>query len=679
VAAIVAGVAAWCVTALIGTGCVDDSTGVRVPNQSPEIRITAGPIEDSLHIYRVTFHWLAEDADGEVVAYEYTTNGDTTFADSLRVTAEPSVSLTYTADDFYDTIIESSGGAPQELYRFGRHHTFNVRAVDDAGARSPFAGAAFFAITVAPTTQIVTPDPQLVSTVGHTFQINWQGEDLDGSQPPQLFATRLVPVPIDSLFLVGIERLDCESCAPPWTEFTTGTSARFDQLEQGGYLFGVRAMDEAGAVEPELVDRRNAMRLVVDVEPGRPMVSFSGAEKTIEMPIPEGHPQGDTLKTFELSSGQPTSFVWQADASHYGAEIVGHAYGIDLVTIEPDDPGWVDLPGPAATVTLYTPEGVPGTIRSFYIRLRDSVGQFTVYDVILNVGPPDFRYDILYVDDLTDGATGTPPNPSDDERDRLILEVMLAEAERRGMVVDEYEVQTQQGGLLPGAPDLTLLRKYKLLVWSQGSTFAVLNRAMDWEGELPIHEYLDLGGNLWLMGKQAMTRTVFGTVDEFFGFVEQDFGWNYFHIETVYDGGDIVGGGFLRPRGNPIDQRVDGLDGGHPTPAAAAEGWPELLVTRPPYDGHLLGIPLCEGMDKGYEHGFRPGDFDTLYTFITNGSRWPGVPIPSRLDDLPCAFRYAGPTHGKTMVFTFPVFWFSDGALDSLGTRAIEWFFDEQP
>jgi hypothetical protein len=31
------------------------------------------------------------------------------------------------------------------------------------------------------------------------------------------------------------------------------------------------------------------------------------------------------------------------------------------------------------------------------------------------------------------------------------------------------------------------------------------------------------------------------------------------------------------------------------------------------------------------------------------------------------------------MVWSFPVFWWSDGAIDSLGTRAIEWFFDETP
>ena len=47
-----------------------------------------------------------------------------------------------------------------------------------------------------------------------------------------------------------------------------------------------------------------------------------------------------------------------------------------------------------------------------------------------------------------------------------------------------------------------------------------------------------------------------------------------------------------------------------------------------------------------YEHGLRPGQLDTLYTFISNGSRlWP--PVQSRFDHAPCAFRYAGPDQGR--------------------------------
>jgi hypothetical protein len=667
--------------ALAAAGCAGDSTGVRVPNVPPSLRLTAGPIEDSLHVYRVTFHWTAEDPDGELVAYEHAIDGDTTAADTLVTTLEPFAALRFTADDFVDVVVENVGGVPTELYRFGRHHTFHVRAVDDAGARSPFVSAAFFAVTVAPSTRIINPDPRNVGTVGHSFAISWEGEDLDGSGPPALYTTRIVPVPEDSLTMIGVERLDCEGCAPPWSPFSPGTGVRYDRLEAGAYLFGVRAQDEAGAVEPELEFLRNALRLRVSGEPGRPTVRLTALGKTVELPLPETTPpdEADSLRTFDMASGQVVGIAWEADASAYGASVTGYSYGLDLESTAPDAPGWVPLGAPAVTVVLHNPEGVDESVHLFYLQVRDSIDQVSVYDVILRVGPPDFQFDILYVDDIGDGDQGSPSNPSDAERDRLVLDHLLAEAGRRGMTVDQYEVQDNRGVVIPGAPELQRLRKYKLLVWTMGSPQCAFALAMDYGGDLPLHQYLDLGGMLWITGKQVMTRSIFGITDEYFGFTEGDFGWDYFHIETQVDGGEIVQGEFLRPRSNAADQRIDGLDGAHPTPAAAAEGWPELLVSREPYTGQLFGIPLVEGMTKGYQHGFRPGVFDTLYTTITNGSRWQPIPIPSRLDDAPSAFRYAGPGHGRTMVFAFPLFWFSDGALDSVGTRAIEWFFDGSP
>ena len=202
---------------------------------------------------------------------------------------------------------------------------------------------------------------------------------------------------------------------------------------------------------------------------------------------------------------------------------------------------------------------------------------------------------------------------------------------------------------------------------------------MNPERGFPLAVYMQLGGNLLLVGNEVLSRTKFEAIPELFGFAPHEFGYQYLHIESEFDGGQVVAGGFLRPRGNATDQRIDGMDGAHPTAAAAAEGWPELLVAKEPYTGMLLGMPRIEGMVKGYQHGDRPGRLDTLYTTVTNGSRWRPVPIPSRLDDAPSAFRYSGPDQGKIMAFAFPVFWWSDGAADSLGTRAIEGFFDERP
>ncbi len=653
-------------------GCGEGTTGIRVPNRPPHIRITAGPSGDSLHIYRPTFRWAGEDSDGRVVGYEYALD-DTTAVDSVVATGETSITLVFSADDFRDTVIETHDGRPVELSRFGRHHTFCVRAEDNEGAWSAFAFAAFFAITVAPTTQILNPYPGGIPTLGTRFEVTWAGEDLDGRGPPRLFATRIVPVPAESLLAIPFSRLDVAGAGPPWSPFTEGTLGRF-AVDEGSYLFGIRAMDEAGAVEPTLREAQNVFRFRARPTPGLPTVMLTGPGKSVRLPSAD-----EEAKTFDLTSGRAVTFTWSADASAYGGRISDYAYGIDLESVEPDDPGWIPVANPLVTVRLQNPAGVEETEHIFLLRIGDTLGQTLVVDAILRVGPPDFDREILYIDDWGGDAAGTPP---DADHDRFIREVLLAEADRRGFRVDEVEFTNPNGTPVSGTPDLALLRRYRLLVWNVSGSNVGLMRAVDPESGLPLHEYLTLGGNLWLMGQEVFTRSVaWAPVPEFFGFNSGDLAYEFLHIRTRRLGSQIEAGGFLRPRGNLADQRIDGMDGANPTAEAAAEGWPPLLVTKEPYTSPLRGIPRIEGMTIGYvQEPDQGGDLDTLYTYVTNGSRIEPIPVASRLDDAPCAFRFGGlASHGRVLVFTFPVYWWSDGAADSLGQRAIEWFWAEEP
>jgi hypothetical protein len=670
-AALLLGLAAALLLGLAG-GCGDDLTGVPVPNRPPRVTITAGPSADSLHIHRVTFFWSAQDDDGRITGYQYAVD-DTATADSLHTTDETEVSLIFTADDFHDTVIEVHDGRPVALQRFGSHHTFHVRARDDEGAWSPFAYAALFAVSVAPTTAILIPNPGGIASVGFRFEITWQGEDLDGRFPPRLFSTRLIEVPADSLLSVPIERLDALDAGPAWSPFQEGIHATYD-VSEGAYFFGVRAMDEAGAVEPLLREHQNAIRLRVTSEPGLPVVVLSGPGKTVTLPS-----ANEPEKTFDLVSRRPAIFTWSVDASAYGGRVTDIAYGIDLESVDPNDPGWVPTANPAVTVEFDNPPGVEETEHLLLLRIRDSVGQVLVVDAILRVGPPDFTREILIVDDWGGDSVGSNSNPQDAEHDRFLREVVLAEAARRGFVVDEVEYTDTRGRPVSGTPDLTQMRRYRLLVWNAKEWNSALHRSADPERSNPIADYLELGGNLWLFGEEVFTRSIWLSQGEFFGFSPGDFGYEYVHIETRWSGSELEAGGFLRPRGNMSDQRIDGLDACRPTAEAAVEGWPALEVAKEPFTSPLRGIPRCEGMVVGYEQGLgQPGDLDTLYTFISNGSRLRPVPFPSRLDDAPCAFRFSGvEEHGKVMVFTFPLYWWSDGAADSLGQRAIAWFWDE--
>ncbi|HWN82569.1 MAG TPA: hypothetical protein VNM87_10765, partial [Candidatus Udaeobacter sp.] len=386
--AVVAGVLAG----LLAARCGDDSTGVPVGNRAPAVRITSGPVGDSLHLYRVTFRWAGEDEDGFVDRYEYALD-DTTVADSVTSTTGTTANLVFSADDFRDTVVEIHDGRPVELQRFGRHHVFYVRARDDDGVWSPYVFAAFFALTVAPTSHFTNPDPGDVPTVGRRFEAIWSGEDLDGSAPPRLFATRMISVPAESLLTIPVSRLDVKGAGPPWSAFTDHTSQRFE-VEEGDYMLGLRAMDDAGAVEPILRSSQNVVRLRVRTNPGSPLVQLSGPGKVVSLPS-----ANDEERTFELISGRPAQFSWSADASFYGARITGYAYGVDLESADPGSSEWIPVSNPAATILLDNPAGVEETLHPFYLRVRDSIDQDFVVDAILHVGPPDFSRDILLVDD----------------------------------------------------------------------------------------------------------------------------------------------------------------------------------------------------------------------------------------------------------------------------------------
>lgn len=660
---------------LFAVRCGEDSTGVPAGNRGPTVRITSGPVGDSLHLYRVTFQWAGEDEDGFVNHYEYALD-DTTVADSVISTTGTAAALIFSAEDFHDTVFEVHDGRPIELQRFGRHHVFYVRARDDDGVWSPYAFAAFFALTVAPTSQFTNPVPGDIATVGPRFEAVWLGEDLDGTEPPRLFSTRMISVAGESLLTIPVSRLDVKGAGPPWSEFTERTSQRFEVFE-GDYLLGLRAMDDAGAVEPILRANDNVLRLRVRANPGSPIVRLSGPGKVVNLPSAD-----EPAKTFELISGRPAQFSWSADASFYGARITDYAYGVDLESVDPTSSEWIPVSNPATTVLLNNPAGVEETLHPFYLRVRDSIDQVFVMDAILRVGPPDFTRDILLVDDWGGDQVGSPSNPPDQDHDRFLREVLLAEATRRGLQIDEVEFTDSRGLPVPGTPSITLMRRYRLIVWNIEGSVTGMTRAVAPDSDLPVHTYLDLGGNLWLMGEEVLTRTVaLMPLPEVFGFNPGDLGYDFFGIQTRRSGSQIEAGGFTRPRGNLSEQRIDGMDGATPTAPAATEGWPPLLVAKEPYTSPLQGIPRVEGMTIGYPQlPDQPGRVDTLYTYITNGSRVQPFPVRSRLDDAPCAFRFSGdPEQGKVMIFTFPVYWWTDGAADSLGQRAIDWFWEDVP
>jgi hypothetical protein len=652
---------------LAGHGCGSEPIGVRPPNEPPRIRITAGPVRDSLHSYRVTFEWTAFDPDGAIAGFEYALN-DTTIPDSLHTTAETSVTL-------HLRMVEEKDGAA--LDTLAAYHTFHVRANDEEGLWSAFATARFNAFAIAPTTTITLPDPRFYPRVGTTFDVLWSGDDPDGGGAALRYSSRLVWVPPESAGVVDVGRLERPGGGPPWTAFDEITATRFEALPEGAYLFGVRARDEAGAVEPDLLIGRNVVRLRLVAEPGLPTLSLTADGRTVVLPNDE-----EDEKTFAMISGQYTLFTIEASAAAYAAQIVEIAYGVDLESVDPGDPGWRPLAGNELSLRLDNPPGVEDTLRVLYLKVTDSIGQNLVADAFLTVAPPDLSRDILYVDDIGNDRQGSAAAPTDTDHDQFVMEVLLAEAGRRGLRLDQYEVQRSDGGIIFGAPDLAMLRRYRLLVWGVRSTNTGLQATMAPESpggpvSEAVAEYMALGGRLWLFGNAALVNLALPPTPNPYGYAPGELGYDVLHLETERDGSQIVAGGILLAGRSILNRRIDGLAGGIPTARARAEGWPELIAVRDPYAGTTEGIPGCEGMTIGYTHGARPGSFDTLYTFYANAQRLV-PPAFSRFSGAPCAFRYQGPLGGKILAMAFPMDWWSDAVADSLGQSALRWFFEER-
>jgi hypothetical protein len=105
--------------------------------------------------------------------------------------------------------------------------------------------------------------------LGTSVKVVWEGEDPDSRDPSlqpvgytwRLFNTSLLsPFGVDNdsiLFTIPCGQIDATSC---WSDPTPQTQIIFSNLAAGIFWqFGVRAIDEAGAVEPGLRMNRNVI------------------------------------------------------------------------------------------------------------------------------------------------------------------------------------------------------------------------------------------------------------------------------------------------------------------------------------------------------------------------------------------------------------------------------------
>jgi hypothetical protein len=686
--------------------CSPDRVSKPFPNHRPGIRITGGPpvradgvlVRDS---YLAHISWRGWDEDGVIDRFEYAIDVDHAAVDTNHVTGngdgdpwaeinDPRTPITWTRVGGFDSTFvfrastwDSTGGLdPQPAGTARGDHAFYLRAVDDREAASRVEWLAYTATTIAPRTTIHTPRIENAEglSVGPGLFIAWEGEDPDASseaKAPRFYEYKLIQIPG---LLCCSPSIEIRKHPGRWIRVGADTtSTRLQELENGKYYaFAVRAVDEAGAVEPGVYDTQNAFKFQVLETAGLPTLTVN--ERTLGSITCVG--SGSSPVVFEVLVGTRLRFELRADASAYGGLIGGCPFnwGVDLADPSRDDPdsgwrGWRCEP----TLENFPVFTRPGT-HYVYLRVRDSGSPPKQTVCILQLEYRDFPRDrgILYIDDSY--TAGRPTDADQDEFHRAVLDTAVAAGEVPG--IDVLETYGTGDHALTSAPvGLETLAHYRLVVWNTsgegraGTGISAWRRATTGVADrrqriLP--QYLSAGGQLWVFGTYVVGATM--RIPGPFVFPDRNqlkpgnFAYDFLRMTTT------------RIEISHITSVApwDGMVGATPCPGSTGAGsaYPPLRVDPDRIPGPLDAFPSAEAVFAPFDPGAPPG-LDTLYCYEAYGP----AQTPSHgsvFQGKPCAFRYASrapvPEQGKVAYFGFPLEYFDVREVKALAARLVAWF-----
>ncbi|UCF79155.1 MAG: hypothetical protein JSW03_02560 [Candidatus Eiseniibacteriota bacterium] len=647
----------FCLSALLLLSSCGKETPSFLMNRRPHVYVSGGPPQGGTSIYYVTIGWNGWDSDGVVEYFLYAID-DTTEWTQTRVGHG---TFTFSADSL------RSGE------EFGRWHTFWVKAVDDDGAASVPDYLTFDARTISPRTIITSPrcDPEgdVICqgpwlNVGTCVKITWEGEDPDSPDPekkPVGYMWRLFNVTKFCQCPFGIENpdlLDQPDYVPDstsfWSDPTTDTEILLTDLQAGAYwLFGVRAIDEAGAVEPYLRMNYNVISFRTMPGWGTPILRVYEAETC------HTFPNDGAVWQKSVSVSSQICFRWEGDASSYGGEICGYTYGVDIDDLT--DPGqWAsDWSMDLTCVCLEFEE--PG-FHYLYIKVKDCYCSEQLAVVEIDVGGEVFDREVLLVDDYFDTI------PSDAAHDQFMATILARCYQYTDSI---YVYNTFVAG--PGGdprelkyvqePALSELMRYRLIIWdtdaSQNQFDTGIARVVQ-KGDLDT--YLRSGGRLWLFGREIVRGT--SENPQLFQYPSEP--WpESFAAEHLKITGEVN-----RPIITPLSHG-NGFRGAYPN-RNLSEVLPALDIdlakggTSPDYGLSKVEAVMTEMQDPDLSQ--RP---DTLCFYRANYST-------SAYERKACGFRFHDVYSGSKVVYLgFPIHHFYDVQAESLATFVIDWMFED--
>jgi len=704
------------------SGC-DEDMGVLIPNDPPNVRLTGAPPDSGIAGYDVEFCWEGWDTDGEVEYFIYAIDPPDMYGaeDSIWTRTDAnSGSFVFEASEF-DTLFHWSD--PQVARSW---HVFVIKAVDDMGAISDPDYVAFNATTIAPRTMFETPPPGegvqqytgAPQPVGLRVTFRWEGDDIDGllSEAPVGYLFKVTDVTGESNWGRLATRVWADTTE--WMKGGPEYKKSVRDLDDGhNYAISVRAIDEAGAVEPLLLLNANMLWVAARERESFPELTVRSV--ALGQRTWQGWTQ-DT-ETYEVPVGSRYEFEILGNADWYGGLITGFSFGWDLQNLEssetaPDGQGaWTPWSMSRTTISA---EFAEDRDYFLYVRCKDDGRGMTLATLRFKVVQLSPTKNLCYIDDYR-------KYPKDvyggEELDDRVWKEML-DGYNYGEPWEDVSWDEWEAPYLEHTPSLEFLSQFRVVVWSvDGDRSSAFNQQSAWfymnkiENTNVLAQYMTRKiqsgerGKVWIFGRGIVQISLLGNLGYFCDYpyvVDDDmsmdpdcgikshtFATEFMHITGEFDGSDEGSGGtrislfsnYYYDR--PVRVFVD----------TAGPAIPENLYTRPPAADLYPNLPprlalhsdwVSRGIrnfevleyphpDQKHQHIFydpfseRMTDLIPLYRVHLRDTSSGG-------HDKYCGFRYlpSEPTDPAEIVyFFFPMISFNDAQIRGTAKVVLsEWF-----
>jgi hypothetical protein len=561
---------------LVLGGCEKNKSTTPAPNQPPTVEITGGAAEHQADDYKVEFYWFGYDPDGAIDHFDLAVD-DSSFATADTTTAY-SRALLFKADSltvrtelgnfhkwhtFYVRAVDNKGARSRSAER-----TFNAYTIapftkfqepiasgtasqfaqtvrfgwvgEDDDASSPDRKPVGYRLKLVNVVNILGPFTAVEDSLGllhddgttnprHAgYNIAWSDSILSGSA---FVNTGYSAAKVDSIKKewIQIRPSSVSGKIEQWNPVTnvwdtvTGSidQRRFSNLTLGDKAFSVRAVDEAGAIEPNYKQHLdndfagNVFVFEVINYVVAPTIRLSESSLgSFTFPV-----KGNAVD-WEVAADLELRFGWTGDANFYGGEVQAFNYGLDIPdpSSERQAPGgiggWIGWGQWHQTINpISFPPSDDGVTHYFYIKARDTIGNTQLGIARLKVVAFIFDKKILIIDDFADQV-----NPTDRQHDAFFDRVLSA----RFDYADSSEIKWLQPAAgqaePPTPPTLSEISRYEMIICPHNESgtnqydFSVLGDLTSADSPSPAHyvkrralaTYVGAGGKLWVWGINVM-------------------------------------------------------------------------------------------------------------------------------------------------------------------------------